>query len=169
MRHVSDARDVAENEANGKSGRKKVETEQSNRRFLRPLLIGIGLMSLVALAIPVVFSILIFGPDPFRGQTFTPEAWDTAGQCLEGSCPDDLCPRGAFVRSIRSDIATPGMQLAQSRAALGPPEFERQWTDNLTCDAYMLGFCSGFGIDPDSLLICADDQGIIRDVLTIQH
>ncbi len=111
---------------------------------------------------------------PFRGQSFDPEAWADAGGCeglSDWKCVErDLdCPRGPMVRNLlRKHLVVDATSRDAATALLGQKEYEVE-IQGQTCDAYYLGWCSGFRLDPDSLYICYADNGKISSAGHIQH
>ncbi|MEM9318615.1 MAG: hypothetical protein AAGA70_06380 [Pseudomonadota bacterium] len=139
--------------------------EKPKRRALLWLLAALGTVFLLLMVALLGLAWMIFGADPFDGAEFTPEAWAEAGRLS----PEVQCARGPFVRSIERDVAVIGRPVAEVRGVLGAPDHERNW-DGRSCDGYYLGFCDAFfGIDPDSLFVCVDEQGKVAEVLTLQH
>lgn len=104
---------------------------------------------------------------PFRGQSFDQKRWHDA--LPQSDLESIQCYRGAMVRDLIRNHLKPNLtSREQAVALLGPP------TRNITigeqsCTAYSLGYCSGFGWDPDSLYLCFDEQNKLHSAGTVQH
>ena len=152
------------------------------KRLARTVL-AIFLLLLVVLGIEITASRFLGYPPilgfflhelPFRGQSFDPDAWAYASVCEErsvGDCVDRelACPRGPMLNDLltRHLVVDVTSQDAVT-VLLGPREYEVEIRGQ-TCDAYYLGWCSGFRLDPDSLYVCYGENGSISSAGHIQH
>lgn len=78
---------------------------------------------------------------------------------------ETACERAGMVRDLQRRYLRPGMTREQVVALLGAPDGAPQEG----CIAYVLGMCSGFGIDYDDLRICFTPDGGLIKSLTVQN
>ena len=155
------------------------------KRLFASLVVMFGLM-LVSIVVDLVLLFtgrsLIIAPAlhyathelPFRGETFSEDAWTLAGSCAglsDGACEAKLqtCQRGPMVADLIEQHFTIGETWRDSFSPLlGEPDFERQ-REGLLCLHQLLGYCSGMRWDYDSFFACYDDGGVLRRVGHLQH
>lgn len=116
---------------------------------------------------------------PFRGAPFDPARWQAVWRCdgLDGAACTLRradCPRGPMVADlVGRHLAPGGLDRARVRALIGPPDVQGPLAlhgiHQPDCDEVLLGMCSGFGIDWDTLAVCYDRQGHIAATGHVQH
>lgn len=114
---------------------------------------------LVALILFLAYAIWYFGGGIFGDEDFEPVKWQ-AGP----SATADRCYRGGMAKDIRDRIVPKGMSRNQVERVLGKPDQGKSSEYR-----YVLGKCSGLGIDYDDLHIYFDEQGVVVNVLILQH
>jgi outer membrane protein assembly factor BamE (lipoprotein component of BamABCDE complex) len=77
---------------------------------------------------------------------------------------DSTCYRGSMATDIRERIISVGMSKQQVQAVLGNPDH-----DTPSESRYVLGMCSGMGIDYDDLHIYFNSNGTVVSTKIIQH
>lgn len=96
----------------------------------------------------------------FSTHRFDPVQW-------RARVPDALdatCYRGGMARDIQRRVVTVGMKRHEVRAALGSPDSDQPGEFR-----YVLGMCSGLGMDFDDLHVLFNERGEVAHVAIRQH
>ncbi|WP_407364604.1 outer membrane protein assembly factor BamE (plasmid) [Pseudomonas luteola] len=123
----------------------------------RPGLLGAAFV----LCSAVIAYTLVERPNPFDKATFDAQRW-LASTSNEG---DAACYRGEMAEDIRHSMLSKGMTQAAVAQVLGEPDgysTEREYQ-------YVLGLCSGIGMDYDNLHVYFDASGRLIDSKILQH
>jgi hypothetical protein len=148
------------------------------RKAVRRLVWIFGALALAALvALTALWIVLVRGP--FTGEAFSPELWQTVWACegfsqFECEMRRAACPRGPMVADLLAHhLPSGGSSRPAVTALLGSPDIEGALRLNGVrhdrCAEWLVGMCSGFGIDWDTLYVCHDAQGRIAAAGHLQH
>ena len=142
----------------------------SKRPVLRRTLIGLGVATLVGLTALAVAIVWLLRGTPLRGAEFTPQAWHDAWRC-SGLGQEDCarrraeCHRGPMLQSLLAGpLSQPNLDRESVATLLGAPNGHSMINDSgrmRSCDIWLLGVCSGIGIDEDALYVCFDPDGTL--------
>ncbi|MEZ5752478.1 MAG: hypothetical protein R3D60_11095 [Paracoccaceae bacterium] len=158
---------------------------QKARKIIKVLAIILGGAVLV---IAILLAIFVYRAwrGPFRTADFDAQRWAAAWDCgglpaMECEIRRATCTRGAMLGDLidryltpvpsATGYGTPRAPLDRDavNALLGPSDFLRAATDGSECEHRLIGMCSGFRVDYDSLFVCFDGQGDIRRAGNVQH
>ncbi|RRW39521.1 outer membrane protein assembly factor BamE [Pseudomonas luteola] len=123
----------------------------------RPGLLGAA----VVVCSAVIAYTLVERPNPFDNATFDAQRWLATTNNIQ----DGNCYRGEMAEDIRHTVLSRGMTQAAVAQVLGEPDSystEREYQ-------YVLGLCSGIGMDYDNLHVYFDTSGRLVDSKILQH
>ncbi len=130
------------------------------RKILKYILISLlGLLLLFFMLLAGLFYLTVYAP--FQWERFNQEKWLAHKQLGNN---DFLCTRGPMVFSLRHSYLTKNLDREAVLKLLGEADYK---TDG--CLEYLLGMCSGLGIDYDGLVICFDETNHVTHTYTQQH
>lgn len=96
----------------------------------------------------------------FSSEDFDPEKW----RAPTTDAMDGTCYRGGMAEDVRGRLLVPGTSREEVERVLGRPDFKGPSEYR-----YVLGMCSGLGIDYDDLHVFFDDAGGVTHSSIIQH
>jgi len=106
--------------------------------------------------------LLLLRCDYRNGESFDRETW-----LSYSLAQTDDCIRGAMVSDLKTRYLHPGSDRAAIEKLLGPDDSSPAMESS--CREYLLGFCSGFQIDVDGLIICYGPDDKLTKSYTVQH
>ncbi len=96
----------------------------------------------------------------FSSEDFDPEKW----RAPTTDAMDGTCYRGGMATDVRDRLLVPGTSRESVKSMLGKPNYTGPNEYR-----YVLGMCSGLGIDYDDLHVFFDDAGGVTHASIIQH
>jgi hypothetical protein len=106
--------------------------------------------------------LLLLRCDYRNGTKFDRETWLSYSLNQSGDCV-----RGVMVSDLKSRHLHRGTDRKTIEELLGPDDSSASMEN--ACREYLLGMCSGFGMDFDGLVVCYDGNGKLKDSYTVQH
>jgi hypothetical protein len=125
---------------------------EEEARLWRRIVIGGGVASVLILGLLQL--------NYRNGAPFDRQAWLAAPDGQED------CVRGAMVSDLEAHYLRRGVTSATVIDLLGPGATDAGTP--ASCRSYLLGMCSGFGIDYDGLFVCFDGEGRLAKTYTQQ-
>lgn len=135
---------------------------RSLRKLWTPWRIALALLTLVV-AVVVAFigwQYWLYTGGIFRTSSFNEAEWKSLNQ----NTNDFSCYRGGMAHDIRTNVLRAGLAKTEVKTLLGEPDFSRA-----DVHEYILGACSGFRIDIDTLDVHFDSEGRLTKVQVVQH
>jgi hypothetical protein len=131
----------------------------SMRRVFKALAVPLAL-SMVSLVAVFVAFIWWSSSGVFSTSKFDSSVWSAK----QTNGTDITCYRGGMANDIKDRLLQRGMAMVEVEQLLGRPDIKSSAEYR-----YVLGMCSGFGLDYDDLHIYFENQGKLTRVAIIQH
>jgi len=141
--------------------------------FWRGALWALAVCALVGVLAISAF-IAYWARSPFGTAEFDRERWHAAWDCADlGAAACEMqratCTRGGMLDDLIALHLTPTQSRDSVQSLLGDVHFTTERPGLGTCEHRLVGMCSGFRIDYDSLYICYNTQGFVTASGHVQH
>lgn len=127
--------------------------------FWRILFVSLGTIAFFAIAF-ISWQYWLIKGGVFRTSSFDATEWKS----LKVGTADSSCYRGGMVRDIQRNVLRVGLTREEVEQLLGAPDASRD-----SIHEYVLGMCSGWRIDFDTLDVRFDSTGRLLTTQVTQH